>query len=120
MNRLEETIGASTVWVQSFDTRSVSRFRSQVRPRVPVTVRRLLGAPSLGSPAVHDPISYGQAVILGLTQGIAEPFPISSLGHGVIIPRLLGWDIHQKDKFLITFLVASPVATSTVPFSFFL
>src|ERR1700729_2500876 len=37
--------------------------------------------------AVH-PISYLQALILGLTQGIAEPFPISSLGHGVIIPGL--------------------------------
>src|SRR5436305_6221483 len=120
MNRLDETIGASTVWVQSFDTRNVSRFTSQVRPRVPVTVTRLLGAPSLGSPAVHDPISYGQAVILGLTQGIAEPFPISSLGHGVIIPRLLGWDIHQKDKFFITFLVATHLATAIVLFFFFL
>ena len=29
---------------------------------------------------MHDPISYFQAVILGLTQGVAEPFPVSSLG----------------------------------------
>jgi undecaprenyl-diphosphatase len=35
--------------------------------------------------AAMHPISYLQALILGLTQGIAEPFPISSLGHGVII-----------------------------------
>ncbi|MFL5910145.1 MAG: undecaprenyl-diphosphate phosphatase [Gaiellaceae bacterium] len=69
---------------------------------------------------MHDPISYGQAVVLGLTQGIAEPFPISSLGHGVIIPRLLGWDIHQKDKFFITFLVATHLATAIVLFFFFL
>ncbi|MDX6637310.1 MAG: undecaprenyl-diphosphatase, partial [Solirubrobacterales bacterium] len=41
------------------------------------------------------PISYFQAIILGLVQGIAEPFPISSLGHGVIMPQLFGWDIHQ-------------------------
>ena len=59
-------------------------------------------------------------MVLGLTQGIAEPFPISSLGHGVIIPRLLGWDIHQKDKFFITFLVATHLATAIVLFFFFL
>jgi len=69
---------------------------------------------------VHDPITYFQAVVLGLTQGIAEPFPISSLGHGVVLPRLLGWDIHQKDKFFITFLVATHLATAIVLFFFFL
>jgi undecaprenyl-diphosphatase len=69
---------------------------------------------------MHDPISYFQAVILGLTQGIAEPFPISSLGHGVMMPRLFGWDIHQNDKFFITFLVATHLATAIVLFLFFL
>jgi len=59
-------------------------------------------------------------VVLGLTQGIAEPFPISSLGHGVVLPRLFGWDIHQKDKFFITFLVATHLATAIVLFFFFL
>ncbi len=53
------------------------------------------------------PISYFQAVILGITQGIAEPFPISSLGHGVVLPGLAGWHIHQNDKFFLTFLVAT-------------
>jgi undecaprenyl-diphosphatase len=69
---------------------------------------------------VHDPISYFQAVILGLTQGIAEPFPISSLGHGVVMPRLFGWDIHQNDKFFLAFLVATHLATAIVLFFFFL
>ena len=66
------------------------------------------------------PISYFQAVILGLTQGIAEPFPISSLGHGVVLPRLAGWHIHQNDKFFLTFLVATHLATAIVLFFFFL
>jgi undecaprenyl-diphosphatase len=66
------------------------------------------------------PISYFQAAILGLLQGVAEPFPISSLGHGVILPRLAGWDIHQNDKFFLTFLVATHVATAVVLFFFFL
>jgi len=68
---------------------------------------------------VH-PISYFQAVILGLTQGIAEPFPISSLGHAVILPRLAGWNIHQNDKFFLTFLVATHLATAIVLLLFFI
>jgi len=63
---------------------------------------------------VHDPISYFQAIVLGLLQGVAEPFPVSSLGHGVILPRLAGWDIHQNDKFFLTVLVATHFATALV------
>ena len=69
---------------------------------------------------MHDPISYFQAVVLGLTQGIAEPFPISSLGHGVVLPRLAGWHIHQNDKFFLTFLIATHLATAIVLLLFFL
>ena len=67
-----------------------------------------------------DPISYFQAIILGLVQGIAEPFPISSLGHGVVLPRLLGWNIHQNDDYFLAFLVATHVATATVLLFLFL
>ncbi|HEX7610274.1 MAG TPA: undecaprenyl-diphosphate phosphatase [Solirubrobacteraceae bacterium] len=66
------------------------------------------------------PISYFQAIILGLTQGIAEPFPISSLGHGVVLPSLFGWHIHQNDKYFLTFLVATHLATAIVLLLFFL
>jgi undecaprenyl-diphosphatase len=69
---------------------------------------------------LHDPISYFQAIVLGGLQGVAEPFPISSLGHGVILPRLAHWDIHQNDKFFLTFLVATHLATAIVLFFFFL
>ena len=64
-------------------------------------------------------ISYGQAVLLGLLQGVSELFPISSLGHSVIVPQLLGWDIHQNDSFFITFLVATHLATALVLLGFF-
>ena len=60
------------------------------------------------------PISYLQAIVLGLLQGAAEPFPISSLGHAVILPRLLGWDIHQGDDYFLSFLVATHLATALV------
>jgi undecaprenyl-diphosphatase len=65
-------------------------------------------------------ISYGQAIILGLLQGVSELFPISSLGHSVILPELLGWNIHQNDPYFITFLVATHLATAIVLLFFFL
>ena len=36
-------------------------------------------------------MSYFQAVIIGLLQGVTGLFPVSSLGHSVIVPGLLGW-----------------------------
>src|SRR5919201_6031337 len=68
---------------------------------------------------MHPPISYFQGIVLGLIQGVAEPFPISSLGHGVIFPKLAGWNIHQNDKFFLTFLVATHFATAIVLFCIF-
>ena len=65
------------------------------------------------------PISYWQAIVLGLLQGFSELFPISSLGHSVILPQLLGWNIHQNDSYFITFLVATHLATALVLLGFF-
>ncbi|HKD33251.1 MAG TPA: undecaprenyl-diphosphate phosphatase [Gaiellaceae bacterium] len=64
-------------------------------------------------------ITYGQAIVLGLLQGVTELFPVSSLGHSVILPKLLGWNIHQNDKYFITFLVATHLATALVLLGFF-
>jgi undecaprenyl-diphosphatase len=66
------------------------------------------------------PISYLQALILGLIQGISEPFPISSLGHSVILPSIFGWNIHQNDDYFLVFLVATHCATALVLFLIFL
>jgi undecaprenyl-diphosphatase len=65
------------------------------------------------------PISYFQGAMLGLLQGVSELFPVSSLGHSVILPRLVGWHIHQNDKFFITFLIATHLATAIVLLLFF-
>jgi undecaprenyl-diphosphatase len=67
-----------------------------------------------------EPISYIQAIILGALQGISEPFPISSLGHAVLLPHLFGWNIHQNDEYFLSFLVATHCATALVLFLFFL
>jgi undecaprenyl-diphosphatase len=64
-------------------------------------------------------ITYGQAIVLGLLQGVSELFPVSSLGHSVILPSLLGWNIHQNDPYFLAFLVATHLATALVLLGFF-
>ena len=68
---------------------------------------------------IAELITYPQAIILGLLQGVAELFPISSLGQSVILPKVLGWDIHQNDQYFLTFLVATHFATALVLLGFF-
>jgi undecaprenyl-diphosphatase len=65
------------------------------------------------------PISYFQGAMLGLLQGVSELFPVSSLGHSVILPRLVGWNIHQSDPYFLSFLVATHIATALVLLGFF-
>src|SRR5213083_1232084 len=36
-------------------------------------------------------LNFWQVIFLAILQGVTELFPISSLGHTVIIPGLLGW-----------------------------
>ncbi len=60
--------------------------------------------------------SFFQAIILGLTQGVTELFPISSLGHSVLLPGLLGWNISQNSETFLEFLVATHLATAIVLF----
>lgn len=64
-------------------------------------------------------LTYFQAIVIGLVQGVTELFPISSLGHSVVIPKLLGWNIDQNAPFFLTFLVATHTATALVLFFFF-
>src|SRR5215471_1683322 len=64
-------------------------------------------------------ISYIQATLLGLLQGVSELFPISSLGHSVMIPALVGWQIDQSTNAFLILLVATHFATALVLFIFF-
>ena len=36
------------------------------------------------------PLTYPEALVVGLTQGVSELFPVSSLGHSVLLPALVG------------------------------
>jgi undecaprenyl-diphosphatase len=66
---------------------------------------------------VASAISYFQAIVLGLLQGVTELFPISSLGHTVLFPTLFGWNalVHaqsQKESFWLAFVVMLHVGSA--------
>lgn len=61
-------------------------------------------------------LSNLQAVILGVLQGVSELFPVSSLGHSILLPALLGWTIDQNANYFLTFLIATHFATAAVLF----
>jgi undecaprenyl-diphosphatase len=62
-------------------------------------------------------ITYLQAIIMGLVQGLTELFPISSLGHSVLIAWIFNWhgilaDEAKSESFFLSFLVILHVATA--------
>ncbi len=61
-------------------------------------------------------ISFAQAILLGLLQGVTELFPISSLGHSVLLPGILGWHMDRDANAFLSFLVATHFATALVLF----
>ena len=60
-----------------------------------------------------------QAIVLAIVQGITELFPISSLGHAVILPKLLGWNVDQNDPGFLPFLVVMHLGTATALLLYF-
>ena len=80
-----------------------------------VLVHALVASSAADNP--HGTVSMFQAIILGAVQGVAELFPISSLGHTVLLPSLLGW--HQvvnaqsdPESFWLAFVVALHVGNA--------
>lgn len=50
---------------------------------------------------------------MGLLQGASELFPVSSLGHAVIVPTLLHWSFKQSDPSFVPFLVLLHLGTAS-------
>jgi undecaprenyl-diphosphatase len=50
---------------------------------------------------------------MGLLQGASELFPVSSLGHAVLVPSLLHWSFKQSDQSFVPFLVLLHLGTAT-------
>lgn len=56
---------------------------------------------------------------MAVLQGVTELFPISSLGHAVILPHLLGWSINQKAPDFLPYLVVMHLGTATAMLIYF-
>jgi undecaprenyl-diphosphatase len=66
---------------------------------------------------IASALSYFQAIVLGVLQGITELFPISSLGHTVLFPTLFGWNSlvraqSQSESFWLAFIVMLHVGSA--------
>jgi undecaprenyl-diphosphatase len=73
-----------------------------------------------------DPhLTYPEAIVVGLLQGVTELFPVSSLGHSVLVPALIGgrWardlSLTGDQSPYLAFLVAVHVATAVALVVFF-
>jgi undecaprenyl-diphosphatase len=60
-----------------------------------------------------------QALIIAILQGVTELFPVSSLGHAVILPKLLGWTIDQHSPAFLPFLVVLHLGTAAALLAYF-
>src|ERR1700736_3762861 len=60
-----------------------------------------------------------QAIIIAVLQGVTELFPVSSLGHAVILPKLLGWNIDQQAPTFLPFLVVLHLGTAAALLLYF-
>ncbi len=63
-------------------------------------------------------LTYAEAIVVGLIQGVSELFPVSSLGHNVLIPALIGgsWatdlNVAKAESPYLAFIVGMHVATA--------
>src|ERR1700722_7819699 len=70
-------------------------------------------------------LTYAQAVLGGLVQGVTELFPVSSLGHNVLIPALIGgsWaqdlNVSKPESPYLAFIVGLHVATALAMILYF-
>jgi undecaprenyl-diphosphatase len=70
-------------------------------------------------------LTYGEAGIIGLIQGVTELFPVSSLGHAILIPALVGgqWatdlSVSGSKSAYLAFIVGLHVATAIAMIIFF-
>ncbi|HEY7173885.1 MAG TPA: undecaprenyl-diphosphate phosphatase [Micromonosporaceae bacterium] len=70
-------------------------------------------------------ITYPEAIVVGLLQGVSELFPVSSLGHSVLLPALIGgrWaadlSVSAPESPYLAFIVGLHVATALALVAFF-
>jgi undecaprenyl-diphosphatase len=70
-------------------------------------------------------MTYAEAMVVGLIQGVTELFPVSSLGHNVLIPALIGgsWaqdlNVSAPESPYLAFIVGLHVATAAALIVYF-
>ena len=64
-------------------------------------------------------LSSIQAILFAILQGITELFPVSSLGHAVVLPALLGWKVDQRAPDFLPFLVVLHLGTAAALLAYF-
>lgn len=58
-------------------------------------------------------MTFTQALVLALLQGVSELFPVSSLGHTILVPAVLGWhNIDRSDPSFLAFVVVLHLGTA--------
>src|SRR4051794_14111478 len=82
-----------------------------------------------GSRIYVPAVSYLQAIVIALVQGVTELFPVSSLGHSVLVPAWIGgsWETlvtqssqgSSETSFYLAFIVALHCATALALLWFF-
>src|ERR1700679_3484436 len=60
-----------------------------------------------------------QSILIAVLQGATELFPVSSLGHAVILPKILGWTVDQKVPEFLPFLVVLHLGTAAALLIYF-
>jgi undecaprenyl-diphosphatase len=60
-----------------------------------------------------------QAIVMAILQGVTELFPVSSLGHAVILPRLLHWGLDQRAADFLPYLVVMHLGTAVALLLYF-
>jgi undecaprenyl-diphosphatase len=64
-------------------------------------------------------MTFLQAMLLAVLQGVSELFPVSSLGHIVLIPPLLHWHIDEGDESFLAFVVVLHLGTAFALLAFY-
>src|SRR5260370_24766616 len=70
-------------------------------------------------------LTYAEAIVVGLFQGVTELFPVSSLGHSVLIPALIGgqWapdlNVSAPQSPYLAFIAGLPVAPAAALLALF-
>src|SRR6202011_502958 len=78
-----------------------------------------------GGALMSHHLTYLEAVVTGLVQGVTELFPVSSLGHNVLLPALIGgnWaatmNVSATNSPYLAFIVGLHVATAIAMIAFF-